>query len=196
MGIFSSFHSNIFSTHENQCGSCGMSSVDTNRLRCYCNKNRSYYPLNSPKCRHYVKDNSRDYNYWKNIYTYHISTAICYILGIKNESVAFESIKELREYLEKDDSKRNLLELYDVYGPILAECIKNDPNSVLVCEELLTTYIAKTAILVRTGNMEEAFKVYLQMILKLLDRYKNFGFNSNIINENNFYNQKVLTKVM
>lgn len=65
-----SFHSDKFSTHQDQCGSCARSEVSNSALRCYCTKNGSAYPLSESKCKDYIKDNSRDYDFWKKIYTY------------------------------------------------------------------------------------------------------------------------------
>lgn len=194
MGLFESFHRDIFSTHENQCGSCAHSSISSKKLECYCNERRATYKLNETKCRYYEKDNGRDYYFWKDIYTYHISTAICYILGIKNESIAFEAIKQLREQLENDESKKSLLELYDVYGPRIAECMRSDPNSILLCEELLTTYICKTSILVKEGKIDEALRVYSEMVIKLFNRYKKQEIYSELINGINFQEENVPAK--
>lgn len=182
MGFFSSFHSDRFSTHENQCGSCGRSEVSTRRLDCYCNKYRQTYKLSEPKCSSYVKDRSRDYNFWKEIYTYHISTLICYVLHLENESVAFSSVKALREIMESDGKYKQQLALYDLYGPEIAACILNDPNRVLICKELLVNYIVKVAILVKEEKIEEAVLLYTEMLTKLYHKYANQEDYSEMIN--------------
>ena len=89
MGFYSSFHSDKFSTHQGQCGSCAHSSVSTSRLSCYCNKRRATYKLDEPKCRYYENDRSRNYDFWRDIYTYYVLTAICDILGIDKNNGDF-----------------------------------------------------------------------------------------------------------
>ena len=191
MGFFSSFHSDRFSTHENQCGSCGRSEVSERRLDCYCNKYRQTYKLSEPKCSSYVKDRSRDYNFWKQIYTYHISTLICYVLKLENETVAFKVIKELREIMESDMKYQKQLAWYDLYGPEIASCILNDSNRVVICKELLVNYIVKVAILVKEGKIDEAISLYTEMVMNLYFKYKNQKEYEAIINYRNFQDNSI-----
>lgn len=199
MGLFGGrFHSE-YMPHGDSCGWCkNLNIYDARGLKAYCRLKRAYYPINDSICnkRDYERDLSRSYDELEKFLTYHISTAICTILNIKNESIAFNSIKELRNIIENDESKKTLLSLYDVYGPRIVECMKNDPNSVLLCEELLTTYIAKTAISVKEGNIEEALQIYTEMVINLFNRYKNLGLYSNLINEINFQNSNIPVKMM
>ena len=191
MGFFSSFHSDRFSTHENQCGSCGRSEVSERRLDCYCSKYRQTYKLSEPKCSSYVKDRSRDYNFWKQIYTYHISTLICYVLKLENETVAFKVIKELREIMESDMKYQKQLAWYDLYGPEIASCILNDSNRVVICKELLVNYIVKVAILVKEGKIDEAISLYTEMLMNLYFKYKNQKEYEEIINYRNFQDNSI-----
>ena len=53
MGLFDSFHSSSFSTHQDQCGSCAKSVVSQTSLTCYCEKYRDTYKLDDEACKYF-----------------------------------------------------------------------------------------------------------------------------------------------
>ncbi len=172
MGFFSSFHSNNFSTHEGQCGSCAHSTVSNQKLECYCNERRATYKLSEPKCRYYIKDNSRDYDFWREIYTYYILTAIFDILGIDKNNKLYQNIMTLIQLVREDELTTKEAIGYDIFGAEVADKLRQDPNRVEISNYLLTSYLTKIYIAIEMNNQEEAINIYKQMVTELYNRYK------------------------
>ena len=194
MGFFSSFHSDKFSTHQGQCGSCAHSSVSTSRLSCYCNKRRATYKLDEPKCRYYENNRSRNYDFWRDIYTYYVLTAICDILGIDKNNELYQEFVALIQLVRSDASMEKEAVAYNAFGPMIATFLYQDPNGVELCKNLLTTYLAKAFIAIKENRQEDAIRIYEDMIKFLFVRYRNVEDFSNIIDQNQFPNPKVMIK--
>lgn len=181
------FHSNNFSTHENQCGSCARMEVNNNSFHWYCTKHKMSFEIKSSKCSSYEKDNSRDYDFWRDIYTYHVSTAICQILDFDINSNLFQSIKTLRDEMAKYEKYNGLLKLYDIVGPYIADRLHNDQNNKYICTCLVNKYFPKIVILINENNLIEAIKEYSTLIEKLYRYYQNIDSQVNMINEINCF---------
>ena len=179
MGFFSSFHSDKFSTHQGQCGSCAHSSVSTSRLSCYCNKRRATYKLDEPKCRYYENDRSRNYDFWRDIY--------------KNNEL-YQEFVALIQLVRSDASMEKEAVAYNAFGPMIATSLYQDPNGVELCKNLLTTYLAKAFIAIKENRQEDAIRIYEDMVKFLFVRYRNVEDFSNIIDQNQFANSKVMIK--
>lgn len=188
------FHSNDFSTHENECGSCALMEVNNYKLRWYCQKYKCSYPISSSKCSSYVKDKSRDYDFWRKIYTYHVSTAVCQILDFDINSTLFQSIKKLRDEMEKDEKYKGLLTLYDIVGPYIADRMYKDPNNKHLCSCIATDCFPKIVLLINNNQITEAIKEYKNVVEKLYQYYQNVDASVHSINEVSCLqeNQKVL----
>ena len=179
------FHSSSFSTHENECGSCARMEVNKNSFRWYCSKYRRSYPIDSKKCSDHEKDRSRDYDFWRDIYTYHISTAVCQILDFDINSSLFQGIKKLRDEMEKDSKYQSLLTLYDTFGPYIATKLHQDQNNYDICTYLVTNCFPKVVLLVNEGNLVEAIKEYSELVKKLYQYYQAKDRGEMIINAAN-----------
>lgn len=195
MGFFgSSFHSRDFSTHEDQCGSCGRSTVSDRRLDCYCSKYRSTYPLNGKKCSYYVKDNSRDYSFWEKIYTYYILTAIFDILHMDKSNVIYQKIRGLIDNVRCDNEKAKEAIGYDAFGPDLANRLRMDPDRENICNFLLMEYLVKIYCAIGFNKMDEAVEIYQNMVEYLFIRYRNIDNYAELIDVKKIDNSKVLSK--
>lgn len=184
MGFFSSFHSNDFSTHVDQCGSCGRSEVSNRRLECYCNKYRKTFRLDEPKCRDYVKDKSRDYDFWKKIYSYYILTAIFDILKINKNNKMYLDIKNVIDNVRIDENTQVEAIGYNVFGKDIADRLRMDIDRELICQDLLINDISEIYIEVNMGNIDEAIKLYRSMVEKLFHRYEKMDNYETIIDAN------------
>ena len=175
MGFFSSFHPDKFSTHINQCGSCGHSTVLDSSLKCRCNKRNAKYPLDSPACRYYVKDNSRDYRFWEKIYTYYVLTAIFDILEIDRGNIVYEEIRTLIDLVRIDKSTIEEANSYDAFGLDLAIQLRSDPDRVEIANFLLQEYIVKIYAYIGLNRQEDAIELFKEMVNYLFIRYRNIN---------------------
>ena len=167
------FHSNIFSTHENQCGSCARSEVSDRRLSCYCTKYGRTYPLDSSKCSSYVKDRSRNYDFWKKIYTYYILTAIFDILDMCKGNVIFQEVRTLIDLVREDETTVKEALGYEEFGPELADKLRMDPDRENISNFLFDNYIVKIYCLIKLNNTDDAIRLYEEMVRYLFVRYRN-----------------------
>ena len=200
MGLLGkSFHSEYMPQGES-CGWCkNLNIYDARGLKAYCRLKRTYYPINDRICskRNYERDLTRTYDQLKEFLTYHVSTAVCTVLGMDNNSLTFQSIKKLRDIVEASGEHKDLIALYDVYGPVIVSHIAYDSNRVEVCRDLLINYISKVAILVAEENIEDAVNLYKEMIESLYKRYIDEDMVlSNLINKSIFDNTSLVTSIL
>ena len=194
MGLFDSFHSNSFSTHQNQCGSCARSIVSQNSLTCYCEKYHSTYRLDDNVCRDYEYDRSKNYDFWRRIYTYYILTAISDILNISKYGDLYQNFMTLIQLVRSDETTSMESCMYNVYGPMLANCLYNDSNKVEVCKYLLTNYLLKAFIAISENRLEDAISIYEEMVRFLYEKYTRENNFENIIDVDVIAKPKVLVK--
>lgn len=194
MGFFSSFHSNEFSTHQSQCGSCAYSTVSTTALKCYCNKRRATYRLDERKCSYYQSDRSKDYDFWRDIYTYYILTAISDILNIDKNNELYQEFMTLIQLVRSDETTMKEAIAYDTFGPMLADNLYQDPNRVEICKNLLTSYLTKAFIAIKENRLEDAINTYVDMVKFLLVKYSSKDNYEIIIDVDTITNPKILIK--
>jgi len=167
------FHSSSFSTHENQCGSCAISEVSDRRLDCYCQKYRRTYRLSEPKCRDYIKDRSRNYDFWRRIYTYYILTAVCDILGISKDNAIYQEIMTLISLVREDVTTVNEANEYDTVGPVIADRLRNDLDNINISNFIFNNYLVNVYCLIKLNRTDEAIELYKNMVEFLMIRYRN-----------------------
>ncbi len=194
MGLFDSFHSSSFSTHQDQCGSCAKSVVSQTSLTCYCEKYRDTYKLDDEACKYYEYDKSKNYNFWRKIYTYYILTAISDILNIDKYGDLYQNFMTLIQLVRSDETICKEACMYNVYGPILANCLYNDPNKVEICKDLLTNYLSKAFVAIADNRLDDAINIYKSMVEFLYVRYASKENFENIIDVDVVAKPKVLVK--
>ena len=181
MGLFSSFHSDKFSTHEGQCGSCCYLDVDYGSLKWYCSKRGRFYQLSESKCSYYIKDNSRNRDFWMKIYTYYILTAVFDILGLDKENQLYQETMTLIQLIREDDSTVKEAVGYDILGKDIADKLRQDPNREEIAKYLLTNYLTRVYIAIETNNQEDAINIYKEMVVYLVDKYQKQDSYNNLI---------------
>ena len=53
---------------------------------------------------------------------------------------------------------------YDIIGPIIAECLTNDPDSEILCKRLIEFFLSDILDLIHDNKNEEALGKYTEMI--------------------------------
>ena len=131
---------------------------------------------------------------WRDIYTYYVLTAICDILGIDKNNELYQEFVALIQLVRSDASMEKEAVAYNAFGPMIATSLYQDPNGVELCKNLLTTYLAKAFIAIKENRQEDAIRIYEDMVKFLFVRYRNVEDFSNIIDQNQFPNPKVMIK--
>lgn len=143
---------------------------------CYCTEWRRYEKPDSGCCSSFVLDFEKIRNS-----RYYITTEVVEALGLGKEDFHYTTIRDFREnILQSDEKYSDMLDAYDLVGPIIVDKIQNDENRENVCYTLLGD-IHNTCIHILDGNNEEAVKNYGTMVKKLLNHY---GLNYNEIKMN------------
>ena len=174
------FHPEYMPTSLTQCGWCDyLDTHDSRGTKYWCSKTRSYCTLKE-KCSSFRDARDRTRDELRELCTWHISTMIGRILGKDLNQKPFSAIKELREFAFYDKTKNQFVELYDVYGELIATGLYFDANRVNVSEAMMPI-LNKVSDLVDNNNYEEAFNSYYQMVMMLYTRY-----NHSLVNNSEF----------
>lgn len=162
-------------TYDGCCGSCiNMNTNDYvgHKDNCYCTERRQYYNLHERKCRYYEYDKYKDY-YDLN-HRWHVVSAILQKLELKDSYECINILHNFRNnFIEKNEEYTHMLVLYDIVGPVIAECITNDEESYELCKKLCREFLLDVIFLIREGKNEEALSKYEKMISLLISIYKN-----------------------
>jgi len=153
-------------TFDGCCGSCvHMNTNDYvgHKDHCYCTYRRQYYNLDERKCRYYEYDKYKDY-YDLN-HRWHVVTAIFNKLNLKDSYECINTLHSFRiNYLDNNPKYKELLNQYDIIGPIIAECLTNDPDSEILCKRLIEFFLSDILDLIHDNKNEEALGKYTEMI--------------------------------
>ena len=162
-----------------------------------CTKRGSYYPWNDRKCSSIVEidpervDCCERYRQFTGR-RYFILTAICEILGIDENNRLFNEIKTLTDLVRDDETTTIDAISYDIYGPVIANQLRNDKDNVNICNFLLENYLIKVYCLIELNKTDEAIETYKDMVKYLYFRYRNINNYAEMIDAKNFENPKVL----
>lgn len=115
---------------------------------------------------------------------YYISTATGVILKKKPNDEVLDNIKSLRDdYAEHNENCRELLDIYDIIGPSIAQKMDEDPNREYMANRVYSI-LSRISRLVSKEEYEKATRYYSNMvgalagmynILELTDNVKNTG---------------------
>ncbi len=162
-------------TYDGCCGSCIYMNTNDyvgHKDHCYCTYRRQYYNLTESKCRYYEYDRNKDY-YDLN-HRWHIVSAIFKKLGLYD--LEYDCIKILNDFrinvLEKNEKYDNILREYDFVGPMLANCIINDSESLLICKKVCSTSLLKILDLIKEEKYDDALTEYISLVNILKDYYQ------------------------
>ena len=122
---------------------------------------------------------------------YFILTAICEIMGMSLDSRFYTEIKALIQLVRIDSETKKEAIGYDSFGPELANRLRCDENRVELANFLFNNYLIKVYCLVELKKMEEAIKVYKDMVEFLFIRYRDIDNYSTLIDKESFQNPKI-----
>ena len=122
---------------------------------------------------------------------YFILTTICDILGIDKNNRIYQEICALIATVREDETTTKEANLYNMFGPEIADALRMDPDNVNVCEFLLNNFLTKVYISIELNNTSDAIKIYQDMVEYLFLRYKNMDNYTEIIDAKRFESPKV-----
>ncbi len=132
---------------------------------------------------------------------YHISTLVGIMLNKPVNDKVLTDIRGLRDnYASKNEEYENLLKMYDAIGPILADKIDYDNNSVEISKKIYSV-LKRVSIFVEKGKEDRAIDYYCKMVGCLVNKYnlnELYNTEADFINRMNKDAKKVqkLTKVL
>ena len=121
----------------------------------------------------------RDYNYDEcSIYKQgsgsgcFITTVTCEILGNQDNAPIMNNLRCFRDNVLQNDSKYyDILKEYDVIGPKLADCIRNDKDKEKMALGLYQNVLVPVANLISEKEYDKAVEKYYVMTLMLVNYY-------------------------
>lgn len=120
----------------------------------------------------------------------YITTMVCDILHLEDDNQYLQSFRKLRnEFMQKNESCRELLVDYDIIGPVIASCLSSDENREMISKNLFNMVIIPVSKLVDNGENIKAIKLYSKMTNILREGY---GIKTIISEE--VYNNADITK--
>lgn len=124
------------------------------------------------KCCSYSYDDCSNYKYEKPSSNCFITTVVCDVLGMDDNSFYLEMLRKFRkEYLQKRPEGLKILEQYDTVGPIVASCIMNDANREEVAKNVFINSIIPVVNDLCEEKNIEAINKYINMTNSLIAKY-------------------------
>lgn len=142
-----------------------------------------------PKCYNFTEAYSRSTSARENMYENsrshssgggcYITTAMCDILGYKDNCYHLQILREFRDNVLKKNRKYwSLLIAYDIIGPTISTNLKNETCKLSIAKVLFEQYISKAVTAIENKDTETAIAVYTDMTQKLANLY---GIDANTI---------------
>ena len=100
-----------------------------------------------------------------------ITTACMVSKGLPDDCTELETLRDFRDnYLLNREHGQDLFNFYYTYSPSIVEGINSQPDAIEIYEYLYTV-IQSCVGSIRRKDLEEAFLIYVKMVLMLRDRY-------------------------
>lgn len=133
----------------------------------YCPEYRQYVDKNDRACsRYFVYNESlkRDGCF--------ITTAVTNILGLNDDNVYLNKLRNFREnYMRFDDELKKILLEYDVVGPAISISLKNDTFKRTRSLMMMELYIKPICQMLDNKLYTNAINKYIEMVSELKDVY-------------------------
>jgi len=167
----------------NYCGECTYLDLSNGDIygKFYCEKKWERHLATDIECGSFCKAYSRDYSTIQNAYRYsndhnssgcYLTTMLCNILGMNDNNIYLQSMREFRKnILQKDEKNKFLLVEYDIIGPKIAEYLNNDPSKEMIAKNYFTSYIKPITALINEQKYELAINIYIFMTNSLKNLY-------------------------
>lgn len=133
----------------------------------YCTGFSRYIDIHDKACSKYFVYNEE----MKDSTGCYLTTAMCKILGFKDDCFILNSLRNFRETKLKPNKKMHpILFEYDIIGPIITARLNNDDRKKQVAACLLKNYIKPIILFIEQNEDEKATSLYKQMTnnLKIL----------------------------
>ena len=145
-------------------------------------------------CRNYDYRDCPIYKHTESSGPCFITTMLCNILELPDNHETLNVLRNFRDnILQKEESYKEILMVYDAIGPIVADAIYNDTNREKIAKDLYEISLKPIIEEVKNKNYERAIKHYLYMTLYLVSDY-NLRNTYNALKEVDFgfinFNQK------
>lgn len=156
------------------CGDCVHCDLnERNRYdnsKAYCSERREYVVINSTACeRYFLFDEGRKNSTGGGCY---LTTIMVNILGFDDNNIFLNEMREFRDKtLLENPTYLPLLWEYDTVGPVISECIKNDPKREAIAETYFLNYIQPICEMLKTGKPLTAIEKYKEMVNELKVSY-------------------------
>ena len=130
----------------------------------YCLYNHYYVEANSPSCRHFNKKKMPS--------TCYLTTIACDILGYKDDAYPLQTLRDFRDnYMKMNSEYDQVLEDYDIVGPMICDKLEEDENNVEVARSMMNNYIAPAVMLIDDKHYDYAIRLYECMTIDLMHHY-------------------------
>lgn len=138
----------------------------------YCQLRGHYYDPYSSACGSLEYSDSSYQNReseYNNDSCCYLTTAMCKVLGYDDQCDYLEILRDFRDtYMMQKPECFDLLIEYEVIGPIISRHILQDKETANI---MLDNYIAKTIMLIKKGQYEQAINTYKAMVYFLKNKY-------------------------
>lgn len=115
-----------------------------------------------------------------------ITTVLCQILGLPDDHETLNALRNFRDnILQKDKQYEEILKIYDVIGPLVADSIRKDANREKLALDLYKLSLLPIVEEIKKQNYTRAIKHYLYMTLSLVSEY-NLRNTYNCLQAKNF----------
>lgn len=135
--------------------------------KAYCTGYNRYIDIHDRACsKYFIYDESK-----KSPSGCYLTTTMCEILNFDDDNILLNTLRDFREnYLKKNKELLPILFEYDIVGPIISNCIKNDPKRLNISKCLFKNYIRPVVCLIKQNKYNEAINLYKEMTnnLKIL----------------------------
>lgn len=116
----------------------------------------------------YLKSNTQ----YKSLGLCYLTTMCSIILGMEDNCEELMMMRKLRkDYMQKNESCKEMLIKYDALGPSIAKKIYSLPERKEIAEELFTIFIKGCSKYVKCGKYEKAVVLYNEMMEGLYKKY-------------------------
>ena len=173
---------NLIEKYRNKCGSCVNLKLNEPISGGYkCVRLSGVHTINEEKCGwRYEIDEDRDYDMLErnNRSDCYLTTIICEILGLDDNCEILTIMRHFRnDILQKNLKYIGILVEYDMIGPMIANNLKNDENSLWIAKELLEHYIKPIIIYINNRDYDNAIVLYQNMTNLLKENYGIYDTN-------------------
>lgn len=159
------------------CGKCLYVEWDnkeryTSKDRYWCKEKCRYVEPTDTSCYAFMEDKSKQNDGGYQPSGCYITTIVVDILGYEDNCEVLNVLRNFRDTtLKANVDYLPLLFEYDKIGPIITEHIRKEKNNFILCAGLLKHFLIPCTKAIKEEKIEEAIKIYQNMVIHLNDTY-------------------------